>query len=1056
MEKTLELRVRAIIGPEMAKLQQDLRQMGLLGAQTGKAAGQAGREAEQGFRRADAAAKNFNGTIQNTTKYLQLIKGVISAFLLYRGFSFLTQQAAQFTRTLVDMQHQIGLNQTQLLQFGRDFRQQLTKDVLNVAGQTGIDPVSLAKTQYAIVSANIEVAESYDVLNLSAKAAVAGGLAESEQAFEAALSQVNTFGISFERAFDLQFQTLKRGIFNYDQFTTVVGTLSEAFASMGQSAETANAAAAAISQVFTGKQFERGATGLRNAVLRISEAPEDFEKLGIAVTDVNGDFRNFIEIAEDLKAVLDGMSSSARAEVIRKLFPDERERRGIGAFLGELDNAQQFFIEQQFAMDSMNEAYNTANDSLQTQANIFKQNLVPAMQPFVDMMSGLVGVFNEMDSILPGLNKTLLTTATIGAVLGSGALMTGGRFPMSRRFAGPALGPMGMTRMPTGIGYATAGLMGAMAFSAGYQPGKAGAGEYVGSALGGAATGAVVGGVPGAIIGGAVGIIAVALGDALGKEGGPVAQSFSEAFSIQLEKRAGNIAEAFTAALNMEIAGVIPAGGETGEIKLKKRGVTSGRYGTEEQQQQLEEVIRQGGSVSIRGETFTSVKGLRDRIDLAGFYIGGRDSLTARAELPKAQRDQVLRENLESFMEFRRTAAEVAPVEAARLGVTEDQFLTGATQQAVQDIPSDLAVFGKAVASGMGLFAQALADGRVEMTDLDQALAILGEGTLEQQRAFLEFIGVMESGTAGIKETLETVAITFQSLFSGDADLAADVFSRMGTEGEKLAAVFSRISRTMQAFGLLQTLSSMTMMTERKLSNQEYFDETIAWLEGGAKGPKPTSKVTESRSILESLGIDSTSAGQMLVDRLIADLGLVKGTFTTEQFVNALLADPAALTKVVEPLQLGANDFADALFMAADQMRFGLLESTKFTADQLEMFGEEFHDLNRMVRQRALLEQLKSITEFAGVGDKGITGAMDILRAEMVSGGKALFDLLSDPASLAELIAKMEFGDIDVDNSKDFNFVIRVSGEVSEDQIRALEETIVNGINRANREAMSG
>ena len=48
-------------------LQQDLRQMGLLGAQTGKAAGQAGQQAEQGFRKANAAAKDFNGTIQNST-----------------------------------------------------------------------------------------------------------------------------------------------------------------------------------------------------------------------------------------------------------------------------------------------------------------------------------------------------------------------------------------------------------------------------------------------------------------------------------------------------------------------------------------------------------------------------------------------------------------------------------------------------------------------------------------------------------------------------------------------------------------------------------------------------------------------------------------------------------------------------------------------------------------------------------------------------------------------------------------------------------------------------
>lgn len=1077
MEKTLELRVKALLGPEMAALQRNLQQAGMLGTQAGRAGATAGRDIDTGFQRANRSAKDFNSTIQNTTKYLQLIKGVISAFLLYRGFTFLTGQAQQFTRTLVDVQHQVGLIQTQLSQTGKDHRLDITRNVMSTAAETGVAMESLAKTEYAIVSANIAVADSYDVLNLSAKAAVAGGLKDSELAFESALSQVNTFSISFEKAFDLQFQTLKRGIFNYEQYTTVVGTLSEAFASMGQDAETANASLAAISQVFTGKQVERGATGLRNAVLRISEAPEDFERLGVAITDSNGEFRNFIEIAEDLDTVLAGMSGSQRAATIKSLFPDERERRGIGAFLGELENAEQFFIEQQFAVDGLNDAYDVANDSLQTQANIFQQNLIPAMQPFVDMMGGLLGIFNATDEMLPGLNKNLLTTATIAAVVGSGVLMTGNRFPLSHKFAGPAFGPMGMGRMPTGLGYGVAGLMGATAFSAGFQPGRAGTGDYVGSGLGGAATGAMIGGVPGALIGGAVGVIAVALGDALGDKGGPVAVSFSEAFSEQLEMRAGGIAHAFAAALKMEVAGVIPAGEEEGLLTLKKQGATSGRYGTKEQREQLREILRRGGTVSFddsmkvgnvtlgegRGSTFTGagdIDELDRTIDKSGFFLGGAGSKTARISLSREQRNAAIRESMADFMAFRSDLSNVAPVEAARFGVSEAEFTKTATDQAVMDIPSDLSAFGRAIASGMGLFAEALAEGRVEMEDLDQALAILGEGTLEQQRAFLEFIGVLESGSAEIERTFAVIAGEFSALFVGDANLAADVFEHLGAEGEKLANVFRSIGQTMHAFTLLKTLSETGITTttpgttSRMYTNQQAYDKAYQdannfigpWQEGGfdqyiaermshyASLTTTSPATSQFTSILSQLGLDPAAAGQMLMNRLVSDLGLVQGNFTTRDFVNALLAESQP-EELIEPLKLGANDFADALFTMAEGVRHGFFDAQTgaprffdtmgYTADQLEMFAEEFKDLNRLVRQQALLEQLKGIADFAGVGDQGIQGAMDILRTEMVNSGKALFDLLSDPASLAELIAKMEFGDVTVDNRTTQTIVVR-------------------------------
>ncbi len=1112
VEKTLDIRVRALMGDEMGKLQRHLESIGMMNMRAGKTGKEAMYDMAEGFKGADREARKLNGTIENSAKYLQLIKGVVSAFLLYRGFSFLTSQTSEFFKELVGVQHQVALIQTQLNDTGKDFRPMLTQNILRIAGETGVAMETLAKAEYQVTSANIKVADSFEILELSAKAAVAGGLKDVDLAFNSALSQANVFGESFAEIYDKQFQVLKRGIFNYEQFATVVGTLSEAFASMGQDVETANASLAAISQVFTGAQLERGATGLRNAILRISEAPEDFEALGVSVTDAAGNFRNFLAIAKDLKVALDGMGQRQRMTVLKNLFPDERERRGIGAFLGQLDKAEQFLVEQHFAADGLNEAYETVNDSLQTQANMFRNDLVPAMQPFVDMAGVLLGVFNGMDAVLPGLNKNLLTTATVAAVIGGTMLMSGGKLSMSR--GSNSIGAIDMIgggkvpgtgiKVPTKFGMGVGGLMAATSFAAGMQPGAAQGGDYLGAGIAGAVTGNMMGGPVGAAVGAAVSMAVLALGDAMGDKSGPVANNFAEAFSVELEKRAGGIADAFRDALNAEIKGVIPAGGGDSDFGLSSRGRPWGMkaFGTDEQRQQLEQILKMGGRVGIYQSQSTPFGSSQNRKwfegaedvdammkELKTEYAGFANvKKRAEVQVTETNRRSMIREVLggeAGFTQFLQDVRSRAPVESKYYGVSQEEFVKTSVDQGTRDIPSDLSTLGRETAVAMGVFAQALADGTkkadgtvVSMDDLDTALDILGEGTLEQQKAFLRFIGVMNDASIAIETTFDSLAMKFESLFSGDADMVASVFQHMGTDGENLAAVFRRMATTMRAFELMKTMQDFETVNpkieEQKAKAQKKLDEYRAvvneydtrgdtwtnqdgsqffvksWLspdEVKRRDAYAAAADTQERriqrlddapgtNVLKSLGVDSMLATEMLTDKLVEDLGLVKGNFSTEDFVNALLTEATPeVPKLPDPkiLELATNSLADSLFAASDQVRNGILDGMSRTADELEMLGEEFKDLNHLVRQRSILEELKGMADFAGVDSSGIQGAMDILRENMIKSGKALFDILGDPASLAELIANMEFGDVNVDNSTQNTFTLRLSGDSSTD-----------------------
>lgn len=967
-----------------------------------------------GNQQIERTANRANRSIRDMGRAGEFALGALGAFLFYRGFVFLSNQAQLFISSLVDLEKEVAIVQTQLDDLGRDFQPLIRDRVIKTAQEAGLAFDAVAKAQFEVVSANIDLADSFEILDLAAKAAVAGGLQDVELAFNAALSQVNAFNLSneeFADVFDKQFNLVKRGIFTYEQFATVVGSVSEAFASMGQDIETANAALAAISQVFTGKQLERGATGLRNAVLRISEAREDFEELGVAVTDARGEFRSFIDIGRDINTVLDGLSGSARAETIKRLFPDERERRGINAFLGQLDQAQQFFVEQQFAAGDLEEAFQTVNDVLSQQATILRNDLTPALEPVVDLFGSLASGVNELNDLMPGFTRNVVT---LGAALTALRL---GRGVLATPFAGPGFGPVrGMKALPTGLGIG-AGVAGAgLGFAAGRRPGFEGA-DLAGSILGGAAFGSLFG-PAGIAAGAAAGGIAFAIGQAFEREAPPIAESFADRFASELAARGGDVASAFAASIATASSTPLAA------KELRIAALAPGRAPTREQAR----------AQLLRDFPNLSRDQLEDTIQTQTGRIGRGDIVAFFEEVENN------REALSSFADEQRRATALTIANQEDL----EQVLSGATpelRQAVLNIVDDFLDAGKSI------------------EDFEVALAEFAESG--------DILDLFKNAGQLITDTFSVVSAEFNSLIEGDFASLVPVFERMGDEGEALAATFSRISQTVQAFELLEKFQAFEFLQPDRQVQGEIRD-----LERSLKGTPQfvrdafepqlealRARASKQTNLLESLGIDSTEAAKLLTEGLLGELGLVGGTFTTQDFVDALLAEAEGtpvVDKIVEEVIPGATFLADSLFEAGELVRTGLLDGLGFAADELQLMGEELQEFNRLAAQRRILEELGAIAEFAGVdATSSIQVAFRSLAEDMRLAGRSFFDLLSDPVKLSELLANMEFGDINVDQSTDNNFTVRISGDVSPSQLRILEDTIVNSLNRANRERRS-
>lgn len=563
-----------------------------------------GTQGSQAWRNIDSTAKGAGRSIQGVGRFSRFAFEVLQAFLLYKGFVFLKTQAQEFIGTLVTMDEQIQITNAQLNNLGQDFSPRFREDLIEVADETGVALDKLAGAQFNVISANVDVADSFDVVNLAAKAAVAGGIDDAKTAFESALTQANAFELGVERldeAFDKQFNTVRRGIFTYEQFSGVVGDVSVAFSEFGQNIETTNAAVAAISQIFTGSQLRRGVTGIRNVAEIIREQPERLEAFGVAVTDAEGDFRNFIDIVMDLRDALDGLSEREQAAQIKELFPRKRAQRGVLGLLRTTDFMEQVFIEQQLALGDLDDAFETVNESIRVQADIVKNELIPALDPLLQTIDQLLEGFRGLADVTPGGTRTLAMAAsavTLGLVGRSAAraggmpMTVGGPGRLGRFFGSATMGLSGLaSTQPTGVGFGgafpaaplvapspnvrqpgmfrggtfqrsrftqatglttggaafAAGLPALFAFGAGRVPDEGidveSFAQQVGT--GGLLGFAGTGGNPlGAVVGAGAAAVAFGIGEALEGEAPDVARSFTEKLAESLRKESGDVVEA--------------------------------------------------------------------------------------------------------------------------------------------------------------------------------------------------------------------------------------------------------------------------------------------------------------------------------------------------------------------------------------------------------------------------------------------------------------------------------------------------------------------------------
>jgi hypothetical protein len=338
----------------------------------------AGRTDIQGL---TADAQRFG---HHSLEAFQIFKGLA----IYRGFGYITQSLGEGVNTAMEFEHSLAKINS-LLQVSDATMQNYGNLMADLGQRIPIALNDMAGGMYDIVSAGYEQeAEITRVLELSGRAAVAGG-ANIRTTIQAGIGAMNAFGrttAELSHIFDVQFQTVKYGIFEYDQLNQAFGRVAAAGSLAGQQLESVSGALVAISRGgFGGPAFEEGATRVVNFFQELSrpKAQQDIEAMGVAVFDSYGKMRDAMDIVADMNEKLALMTQEQQQASINQIFTNIRSAQGFEVLSKQLGIWREATLQNIFAAGA-------TEDAFEKMSNTAQATITKIQNQFTYGMTGLV------------------------------------------------------------------------------------------------------------------------------------------------------------------------------------------------------------------------------------------------------------------------------------------------------------------------------------------------------------------------------------------------------------------------------------------------------------------------------------------------------------------------------------------------------------------------------------------------------------------------------------------------------------------------------------------
>lgn len=272
----------------------------------------------------------------------------------------------------------------------------------------------LAAAEYEILSSGVALENSAQVLEASAKAAVAG-VTDTKTAVTAGVGVINAYGKSIGElgnVYDVMFQTVKAGRVEFPDLANTLGEVLPSAVSAKVAFEDVSAAMAALT--INGMKSTQAATAIKGAITAMAapapEARKKFEELGIT-------WQGFLPTLDAIA------KKNLSLDRMRELIPDVEARNGVLILTQNMERLNGMLGEVRAAAGSTAEAFDKMKDTPANQLALLRNELQALLIPLQgDVMEGaILPLVKGIKAIVTGIKDADGVTKSLLVVLAGGA-----------------------------------------------------------------------------------------------------------------------------------------------------------------------------------------------------------------------------------------------------------------------------------------------------------------------------------------------------------------------------------------------------------------------------------------------------------------------------------------------------------------------------------------------------------------------------------------------------------------------------------------------------------
>ena len=344
------------------------------------------------------------------------------------GLFAITKAAADFEGKMREVNTMIGLSEEEF--------KDLSKQVQDTSKSVGKSSSELSSALYQIVSAGVDSAHAIEVLDVAAKAAVAG-VTDVETAADGLTTVLNAFKIpasEAEHVADVLFTTVKGGKTTFEELSASMFNVAPIAATAGVKFETVAAALATMTK--QGVPTSVATTQLRAAIQQIIKPTADMTK---ALDKLGYESGQALLAEKGFEAGINDLAGAAGGSLadLGKMFGSVEALSAILALTGE--NSKTFAADIAATMEASGAkmaAYDEINKGAARQFEILWNKiktvgeelgavLLPIVTGLIDKMGGVVDKVSEWIKVHPELTEKLVLFAGVltGLTLVGGPLM---------------------------------------------------------------------------------------------------------------------------------------------------------------------------------------------------------------------------------------------------------------------------------------------------------------------------------------------------------------------------------------------------------------------------------------------------------------------------------------------------------------------------------------------------------------------------------------------------------------------------------------------------------